>query len=284
MRNLRTTLSLGTAALLLSAFPASSAHAAPGDGYVRLAHLSPDTPEVDVYLYSAGKKTPRLVLRHVGYGALSPYQRLGTGSYTVMMRPADAPATSKPVLSTNVRVQSGDSYTVAGMGPYKGIKLDILKDTAELPAGRAGVRVIAASLKQPALDVKVGGRSLADDLQLANATPYRAMDAAPQTVRVQGRKGDVASVRLPLTAGALHTVVVLDGRKGMRLLDLRDARQSAQTPKGGVDTGLGGLAPQTPWWQALAMAALALWFGGRARSQRFGGRARPLGGRARSQP
>ncbi|MFC9972046.1 DUF4397 domain-containing protein [Spirillospora sp. NPDC127200] len=275
MRNLRTTLFLGTAALLLSAPLSSSAHAAPGDGYVRLAHLSPDTPEVDVYLYSAGKRTPRLVLRHVGYGALSPYQRLGTGSYTVMMRPANAPATSKPVLSTNVRVQSGDSYTVAGMGPYKGIKLDVLKDTAELPAGRAGVRVIAASLKQPALDVTAGGRSLADDLQLANATPYRVMDAAPQTVRVQGRKGDAASVRLPLTAGALHTVVVLDGKKGLRLLDLRDARQSAQTPKGGVDTGLGGLAAQTPWWQALAMAALALWFGGRAR---------PFSGRARSLP
>ena len=94
----------------------SSALAAPGDGYLRLAHLSPDTPAVDVYLYAAGRTTPRLVLKHVGYGDLSPYQRLSGGAYTVAMRPADAAATSPPVLSARVRVRAREAYTVAGPG------------------------------------------------------------------------------------------------------------------------------------------------------------------------
>ena len=42
---------LALVALTLAGAPAS-AQAAGGSGYVRLAHLSPDTPAVDVYLKS----------------------------------------------------------------------------------------------------------------------------------------------------------------------------------------------------------------------------------------
>src|SRR5437773_627498 len=94
-------LAITAGSALLIGLP-QTALAARSEGYVRLAHLSPDTPAVDVYLYSAGSTNPKLVLRHVAYGALSPYQRLASGGYTVAMRPADAPAASKPVLSTKV--------------------------------------------------------------------------------------------------------------------------------------------------------------------------------------
>ncbi|MFD0689369.1 DUF4397 domain-containing protein [Actinomadura fibrosa] len=250
----------------LAVLPGTPGNAAPDDGYVRLAHLSPDTPAVDVYLYTAGKKTPRLVLRHVAYGALSPYQRLGSGSYTVAMRPADAAASTKPVLSTRVRVRGGGAYTVAGVGPYKGIRLDVLDDSAQLPAGRAGLRIIAASLKQPEIGVTASGKRLARDLRLATATPYHVVPARSTPVRVTGRAGARASTTVAMKAGSVHTVLVLDGAKGLRLVDLRDAAQSPRTPRGGVDTGLGGLAavpprhsPASPGWSLLwpGLAVLA---------------------------
>jgi hypothetical protein len=234
-------LLLGAGLVTGSAVPA--ALAAPADGYVRLAHLSPDTPAVDVYLYSLGKKTPRLVLRHVGYGALSPYQRLGTGAYTVAMRPADAAAASPPVLSTNVRVAGGQAYTVAGVGPYKGIKLQVLEDSASIPAGRAGLRVIEASLKEPTVDVTAGGRGVAKNLRFAGVTPYRSMPAKPATVKVTGGSGSPVHTKVSLMAGSIHTVVVLDGASGLKLLDLVDTAGGKATPRGGIDTGLGGLAP-----------------------------------------
>ena len=70
--------------LVSIATPATSA--AQGTGWLRLAHLSPNTPAVDVYLYSAGNPRARVVLRHVAYGTVSPYLRAQAGEYTVAMR------------------------------------------------------------------------------------------------------------------------------------------------------------------------------------------------------
>ena len=49
----------------------------------------------------------KFLLKGVGYGAVSPYQRLQPDRYAVSMRPAGAPATSPPVLSTNVNASPG---------------------------------------------------------------------------------------------------------------------------------------------------------------------------------
>lgn len=249
---------------------AASGDVAPAQGYVRLAHLSPDTPAVDVYLYSGkgslDRKHQRLVLKHVGYGALSPYQRLDGGTYTVAMRPANAAATSPPVLSAVVRVRGGGAYTVAGMGPYKGIKLQVVNDSVDLPAGRAAVRVIAASLKVPTVDVSLGGRKLASGLEFASVAPYEIVPAKAARVRVQGEGGQQAGAKVALGAGSVHTVVVLDGKPGLRVLSLVDVAQGSRTPTGGVNAGFGGLArpgaeaageESRDIWTVLALAVLA---------------------------
>ena len=73
-------------------------------GWIRLAHLSPNTPAVDVYLYSFGDSSALLVVHSVAYGTVSSYQPLAAGDYSVAMRAAGAAATSKPVLSASVDV------------------------------------------------------------------------------------------------------------------------------------------------------------------------------------
>ena len=94
---------LAMAALLLigatAAVSASAAVSAAGTGWIRLAHLSPNTPAVDVYLYSFGDSTAELVLHHVAYGTVSPYEPVSAGIYSVAMRAAGASPTSAPVLS-----------------------------------------------------------------------------------------------------------------------------------------------------------------------------------------
>ena len=54
-----------------------------GTGWIRLAHLSPSTPPVDVYLYSFGNPTARIVLHHVAYGTVSPYEAVTAGDYSI---------------------------------------------------------------------------------------------------------------------------------------------------------------------------------------------------------
>ena len=71
---------------------ASPAVAVASPSYVRLAHLSPDTPKVDVYVTSFTRPDWKLLLKGVGYGAVSPYQRVQPDRYAVSMRPAGAPA------------------------------------------------------------------------------------------------------------------------------------------------------------------------------------------------
>src|SRR6266516_2126819 len=69
---------------------ASSAASASGTGWVRCAHLSPNTPAVDVYLYSFGNPKAAIVLKHVAYGDVSSYMAVASGQYTVAMRGAGA--------------------------------------------------------------------------------------------------------------------------------------------------------------------------------------------------
>ncbi len=85
----RITMLLAASALLLgipAAATASAASATTGTGWIRLAHLSPNTPAVDVYLYSFGNSNAEIVLHHVAYGTVSPYEVVTAGDYSVAMR------------------------------------------------------------------------------------------------------------------------------------------------------------------------------------------------------
>src|SRR6266487_5047085 len=96
------TLASGVAMASAPAASAATAHHHATTGWIRLAHLSPNTPPVDVYLYSFGNSHAMIVLRHVSYGTVSGYQSVRSGDYTVAMRSAGAAASAKPVLSTSV--------------------------------------------------------------------------------------------------------------------------------------------------------------------------------------
>jgi Domain of unknown function (DUF4397) len=228
--------------------PAASAKA--DVGWVQLAHLSPNTPAVDVYLYSFGDSTAQLVLHHVAYGTVSPFQQLATGDYTVAMRLAGAPAKSKAVLSTAVDVQSGHAYTVAGMGPAKGLRLQIIPDRLTTPAGKSLVRVIQASLDQNSVTVTAGGRKLASSLKFAKVTGYKTLSPGTVTVHATGASESATST-ITLGAGTIHTLVILDDPGKLTIDDLLEAAGS-QAAVGGVQTGLGGTAAQPgatllPW-------------------------------------
>ena len=87
----------GTAAFVAATSPAASAASAP-DGWVRIAHLSPEAPAMDMYLYPFGNPGRATVLRDVSYGNVSAYMAVSPGQYTVAMRGFGAPASSAPAL------------------------------------------------------------------------------------------------------------------------------------------------------------------------------------------
>ena len=240
-------LLLAAGAVAVPATAAAAAPASSGYGWVRLAHLSPNTPAVDVYLYS--------------YGMVSPYEKVAHGEYTVAMRAAGAGPSTKPVLSTNLMVHPGHAYTVAGMGPEKELRLQVLDDRLSTPKGKALVRVIQASLKQHHVTVRAGHRMLANDLAFASVTGYTTARPGSWPVHATGGTESWSGTE-QLTAGSIHTLVVLDTASGLEVTSLMDAAGSGAMPAGGAATGLGGTAPRPaapalPWLAGLAAGLLA---------------------------
>ncbi len=260
---------LAASALLLGIPAAATAYASSattGTGWIRLAHLSPNTPAVDVYLYSFGNSNAMIVLHHVAYGTVSPYESVQAGDYSVAMRGAGAPATSQPVLSTSVTISAGHAYTVAGMGPESGLRLQILDDELTTPPGQALVRVIQASLKEQVVKVTLGSTVLADDLKFASVSSYQAVSPGATTVTVSSA-GGTANSSVTLAASTVHTLVVLDGASGLEVVNLEDASGSGKPPLGGVSTGFGGTAPHgpgspVPWLAAIGAGLLLALTGG----------------------
>ncbi len=236
----------GFAAVIAAASPAASAAPLTAqDGWVRIAHLSPEAPAMDMYLYPFGDSAHPTVLRDVGYGDVSAYMALGPGQYTVAMRGFDAPASSHPALVSSFMVNARTAYTVAALGPDPGLRVEVLKDQTTLPQGKTLVRVVQASLKEDRVTVSYGSTLLTKQLTFSSVTPYTAVLPGVHAVEVTA-SGEHTTMSLGLTADTVHTIVVLDGSSGLKADDLTDAVGTEAMPKGGAATGLGGTALPPP--------------------------------------
>ena len=262
--------------LLTNVAPASSS-VDQHDGWLRLAHLSPNTPAVDVYLYDFGNPKAEVVLHHVSYGTVSPFLPTRAGTYTVAMRAAGAPAKSAPVLSTAIHVVAGQAYTVAGMGPKDGLRLVVLPDDLSAPAGHSMVQVIQASMRQPKVTVRTQNHLFGRNLPFASATRFQSLSKGSYVVRARGQT-ESATRKVELRSGSIHTLVILDTQKKLKIVNLTDAVGSKVVPATAPATGFGGTAPVPgrpllPW--AFMIGAGLLLMAGGLVSLRRGRQMRP---------
>jgi Domain of unknown function (DUF4397) len=236
-----TAVLVGLGVALFSAVPAAAQDAV---GYVRLAHLSPDTPKVDVYLDKFGDSSfKEQVFPHVGYGDSSKYMALPVGTYTIAMRAENAPASSPPVITTQVTVEDGKAYTVAGVGKFAALGLKVLTDDLSRPTGgKAKVRVIQASVKAPIIDVSLpDGTSIGSNVAFATTTDYQIVSPGTWTLHLQPKPaGPGATLSAPLVAGSVYSLLVIDKGSGLWLTLLNDASGGSTAPNGAVEAGLGG--------------------------------------------
>jgi hypothetical protein len=252
MRKLITALLMSMLMMPTSAVASSGG---PGTGWVRLAHLCPDTPVVDVYLYNFGDPHAFKVLRGVGLGVISPYMALPAGEYTIAIRET---ATDTPVVSTAVWVDSGMMYTVAGIGESRRTRLAVLDDSFTASPAHAIVRVLSASLAERRVSVSVGGTPVGRGLRFGQLSSYTSVTPGPSRVMISGHNAQ----SLTLDADSVHTLIVIDTSAGPRITDLLDAVGVSAVPSGGAATGLGGTAsgsaPSPLPWLAMIAAGLAL--------------------------
>lgn len=253
----------GLAALLLIVLPAPSANAASGT-YLRLAHLSPDTPTVDVLVTSFSGAT--VTLAGVSYGDVSTYTRIEPGRHTVQMRQAGAPPSSPAILTGTLDAQEGQAYTAAGLGPRAGLALSVLTDDLNRPgSNQAKVRVVQGAEQAGRVAVRWNAVPLVDGVAFGSATAYATVPAGTGAFDVVPASGAPVGVPVRLAGGGVYSVILVQ-RNGALVGEVRtDALGPTDTPSGGIETGFGGTADQRPSRSALiAGMSFAVVLGGLA--------------------
>jgi sortase (surface protein transpeptidase) len=217
-------------ALLALIAPGGPAAAAESTGRLRVAHLSPDTPAVDVSVVRAGTEQP--VAADLGYGEVGEYRELSAGRYAVAVRAAGSSPDTPPVLSAFVDVPADGARTVTVTGRFADLALDVLTDDLGAPpTGSVRVRVLDGT--------GIGGMTV-------------TMDGVDLPATVPGGPGDVeiradgaSPLRLPteLPAGSVVTLVVLENHGALTVRPVIDAVAPRVVPRGPVPAGGGPAAP-----------------------------------------
>ncbi|WP_135821876.1 DUF4397 domain-containing protein [Halostella litorea] len=169
------------------------------EGAVRVAHASPDAPDVDVLVDGEPAFTG------VAYGSVTEYATLPTGTYTVTITAAGDRDTV--AFEGEVSVEPG-YYTVAAVG-------ELSEETFEpvvLADGNAAlVRLVHASPDAPAVDVGVEGTEYVpfEDVSFGETTGYASVAPGTYTLGVRPAGDDgtdpVATFDVELARGTVYT-------------------------------------------------------------------------------
>jgi hypothetical protein len=171
---------------------------------LRVAHLSPDAPNVDVYV------DDEVALSDVPFGAVSDYLDVPVGTRAVKITAAGDESTVAFEGDLDV---AESTYTVAAVGELGEETFEplVLEDDVSLPdADTARVRVVHASPDAPAVDVTAGDQTLFDGVEFTQAGSVE-VPADTYTLQVRGdtesNDGDpVAEFDVELVGETVYTV------------------------------------------------------------------------------
>ena len=179
------------------------------DAMLRVAHLSPDAPNVDVAVDGD------TVLEDVPFGAVSDYLTLAPDEYQITVTPTGG---DEAVFDEPVMLQSG-LQTAAAIGEVEGedqpFSLTLLTDDDAAPeSGSANVRVAHTIPDAPAVDVTAGEAVVADDVAFGEVSEYATVpaDTAEVELRPESEENDadpVGTFEVDLTDEAAQTVFAI---------------------------------------------------------------------------
>jgi len=179
-----------------------------GTARVRVAHMSPDAPNVDVAVDGS------TVLEDVPFGAVSDYLDVPAGERQVEIRAADD--SEATVFDGPVTVEADTDYTVAAVGevgddadqPFEPL---VLEDDNTDPGGdTARLRVVHASPDAGPVDVTVNAGPVLFDGVAFGGSGYAEVEANDYTVQIRpdtdGNDGEVAAdFDVSLNGGTVYT-------------------------------------------------------------------------------
>ena len=230
----------GTATAAPGAAPSANSNA----GWLRVGHLSPGTGDADVRLIPvpSGKV---ISLDSVSYGTVSDFRRLPVGRYRIAFREAGAPMSTTPMVAKTVQVQAGSATTLLATGDKENVQPKVLVDNlTPPPSGLAKVRIVSGAANGGSVSATLSdGTAIAQNIDTGDATGYANVKAQTWSIKVNAGPDISATSRVPVQAGGVYSLLVVDSPDGgVQLKALLDSASARTLPKGGVDTGAGGLA------------------------------------------
>jgi uncharacterized surface protein with fasciclin (FAS1) repeats len=225
---------------------------------LRVAHLSPDAPAVDIWVDGTR------VLQNFPYKAFSDYLEVPAGAHNVQVTPAGA--TTPVVIDANVTLTEDVAYTVAATGLLNSGDLSpiVLVDDRTPQSGSARVRFVHSSADAPAVNVGVAsGPTLFSDVEFREASTYLSVDAGTYDLSVQVAANGTEVLQVngqSLTAGVNYTVfaIGLAGDGTLSALPVVDADASGTSAaKMTAGVGSSGKLPIFPLAQKAGLKTLA---------------------------
>ncbi|MGD6815869.1 DUF4397 domain-containing protein [Metabacillus sp. 84] len=182
----------------------------PGMTMIRVLHASPDAPAVDVYV------NRRLVLSNVSYRQISDYMQVPGGQYRIDIFPAGNQTSA--VLSENILLMPGITYTLAATGPLAKLKLFPIVDRPFVSAGETKVKFVHLSPDAPAVDVAVkNGDVLFPNVSFMTSTKYQSVPAGKVDLEVRIAGTDTVALDVPkvqFKADTAYTIFALGFANG----------------------------------------------------------------------
>jgi hypothetical protein len=174
---------------------------------VRLAHVSPDAPPVDVTI----EDTNTTLFDNVTYGNATEYLDVPAGEYTLEVRAATADNNGTVVDSFDVEVENGTAYTAFAAGYVAPDDEDAdapleLITTADGQA--ASLRAAHMSPNAPAVDVYLDNETAVSGVEFSEISEYAPVTPGNHTVTItaaDNRSAVVFNRTVALSAGT-HTV------------------------------------------------------------------------------
>lgn len=185
--------------LAASAVPASKI------AQLRVAHASPNAPNVDVYVDG------HRVFANAPFSDITRYASIVSGTHHVQVFAAGSGPMGKAVIDATLTLRGRHSYTVAAIGTLASIHPLVLTDRTRAPmSGTARVRFVHAAPNAPAVDVAVsGGPVIFRGVAFGTASKYAAVKAGTYNLVVRPAGSTTVVLRLPhvrLTSGAVYSV------------------------------------------------------------------------------
>ncbi|MFC7080431.1 DUF4397 domain-containing protein [Halorussus caseinilyticus] len=180
-----------------------------GNAQVRVAHMSPDAPAVNVQVDG------ETAVEDLEYSDVTEYLDLSAGDHDVTIVTAE---NETAVFEGQVSVEANEKYTVMAAGEVsenatEEFQVTVLSDATEAPTGnQSSVRLVHASPDAGPVDVtfQQSGDAVADNATFGNATDYTTVEDGVYTFEVRPAAEDnngtvVATFNESLLEGNAYT-------------------------------------------------------------------------------